>query len=85
MELRELRRTSRHQRVAFAGDGANDLCPTLSLGPNDVVFARKDHALERLLAERGAFGPPDQSKVAATVRVWESHEQLLRLVQAELQ
>jgi phosphoethanolamine/phosphocholine phosphatase len=83
LELRTLRESLRHGRVAYAGDGANDLCPALSLGPEDIVFARKGHALERLLAERGAFSSNGERKVAAKVHTWDSHDDLLRLIQAE--
>jgi 2-hydroxy-3-keto-5-methylthiopentenyl-1-phosphate phosphatase len=84
LELRGLRERLQHERVAYAGDGANDLCPALSLGPDDVVFARKGHSLERLLAERGAFDDSTAHRtVAAKVQVWETHEELLRMVQAE--
>lgn len=40
-ELRELRAARPFQRVVFCGDGANDLCPALALGPDDTVLARK--------------------------------------------
>ncbi|GFH28379.1 pyridoxal phosphate phosphatase PHOSPHO2 [Haematococcus lacustris] len=36
-------------RVAYVGDGRNDLCPALALGPGDVVFPRRDFALHGLL------------------------------------
>ena len=40
-ELRELRAARPFQRIVFCGDGANDLCPALALGPDDTVLARK--------------------------------------------
>ncbi|KAL6760426.1 putative phosphatase-domain-containing protein [Haematococcus lacustris] len=36
-------------RVVYVGDGRNDLCPALALGPGDVVFPRRDFALHGLL------------------------------------
>jgi len=33
------------------GDGSNDVCPSLLLGPSDVVFARRGFALEKALQE----------------------------------
>ena len=40
-ELRELRAARPFQRIVFCGDGANDLCPALTLGPDDTVLVRK--------------------------------------------
>ena len=41
-EMESLWKTSgRRQRTIYCGDGANDLCPALRLGPQDVVLARK--------------------------------------------
>lgn len=70
-------------RVIYAGDGANDLCPALRLGPDDVVLAREGHGLARLIAMRANGNCPDDGRgsVAATVRLWSTHDELLRLVQ----
>ena len=40
-ELEALRAATPYQHIVFCGDGANDLCPALALGPTDVVLARK--------------------------------------------
>ncbi|XP_036401446.1 probable phosphatase phospho1 [Megalops cyprinoides] len=39
------------QRVFYVGDGANDFCPLLSLGPLDTVFPRRDYPVHRLIVE----------------------------------
>ena len=39
-----------------AGDGGNDLCPSLLMGPADVVFARRGFALEKEIAARRGEG-----------------------------
>jgi RNA polymerase II subunit A small phosphatase-like protein len=39
------------QRIVYVGDGANDLCPALCLGADDVVLARAGHPLAALIAE----------------------------------
>lgn len=65
----------------YCGDGANDLCPALALGPQDVVLARAGHTLERLIAERAAA--PQSSgmeRVQAAVHVWRNHNELAHLV-----
>lgn len=35
----------RYDRVAYVGDGSNDLCPALRLRPVDIVFPRKGFRL----------------------------------------
>jgi hypothetical protein len=35
--------------LTIAGDGQNDLCPSLRLGKNDIVCARKGFKLARML------------------------------------
>ncbi|KAL7372012.1 hypothetical protein ABVT39_008443 [Epinephelus coioides] len=39
------------QRVFYIGDGANDICPSLALGPRDTAFPRRDFPMHRLLLE----------------------------------
>ena len=60
--------------IIYVGDGPNDLCPALRLGPGDFVLAREDFALDALLRERAA-------EVKASVLRWSTHDQLLHLVQ----
>ncbi|KPP60276.1 phosphoethanolamine/phosphocholine phosphatase-like [Scleropages formosus] len=55
------------QSVCYVGDGANDLCPSLVLGPGDMAFARRDYPLHRLLTEVQAGQP---SGIKATVVPW---------------
>jgi hypothetical protein len=91
-----LRAASPERRVIYCGDGANDLCPALLLGPQDLVLARAGFGLEQLIAEReaaaaaaGAATPGGAAaataaaprRVVAAVHLWRTHEDLLRLVQ----
>lgn len=39
--LYKIRESHPNSTVIYFGDGYNDLCPTISLGPNDIVFARE--------------------------------------------
>ena len=83
-ELAALRAAAPGRRVVYCGDGANDLCPALALGPHDVVLARAGHPLERLLSQRAAAaaaGEPGADAPAAAVHSWRTHDELLRLVQ----
>jgi Putative Phosphatase len=78
-ELEAMRESLPVERIVYCGDGANDLCPALALGADDVVLVRRGHALERLIRKRadGACGMP----VVARVLVWETHAQLFKMVQ----
>lgn len=37
------------ERVFYIGDGSNDVCPSLALGPRDIAFPRRDFPMHRLL------------------------------------
>jgi hypothetical protein len=65
-------------RVVYAGDGANDICPALALGPDDVVLAKAGHALAKYVA--AAQADKSLQQPAAAVYLWETHEQLAALV-----
>lgn len=82
-ELDQLRSGGGRRRVIYVGDGANDLCPALSLSSDDVVLARADHPLERLLAglTDPRVVPASGRKVEARVLVWRTHDELARLVE----
>ncbi len=79
-ELENLRRRHPYQRIVYCGDGANDLCPALSLTPSDVVLARAGFALDRLISERAA-GRDEDGRIVARVHRWADHEELFELVQ----
>ena len=34
-----------YKRIAYVGDGSNDLCPSLKLGEQDLIFAREGYRL----------------------------------------
>jgi 2-hydroxy-3-keto-5-methylthiopentenyl-1-phosphate phosphatase len=65
-------------RVVYAGDGANDICPALALGPDDVVLAKAGHALANYVD--AARSDKSLQQPAASVFVWDTHEQLAQLV-----
>jgi hypothetical protein len=41
--------------ISYVGDGQNDVCPSLKLGPNDRVFARSGYPLHKRLAINHEF------------------------------
>ena len=43
-----------YKEIIYFGDGANDLCPALSLGPDDKVCPRKGFPLDALLKTEAA-------------------------------
>ncbi|XP_029942727.1 probable phosphatase phospho1 isoform X2 [Salarias fasciatus] len=43
------------QRVFYVGDGANDVCPSLALGPRDTAFPRRGFPMHRLLPQMQQF------------------------------
>ncbi|CAN9509266.1 unnamed protein product [Ophioblennius macclurei] len=57
------------QRVFYVGDGANDVCPSLALGPRDTAFARRDFPMHKLLTEMQQF--------KANVAPWVSGEDIV--------
>lgn len=67
---------SEQECVIYVGDGENDFCAILRLGPGDHVFARRGFKLARKLAQ-----PENQTQVRAEVHLWETYADLLRLFQ----
>ena len=87
-EVRRLRRQGRYRRILYCGDGANDVCASLALGPRDVILARSGHFLADYLQKAAAaVGKADAASSAptrqpqASVMYWSTHEELSKLVQ----
>ncbi|XP_062860054.1 probable phosphatase phospho1 [Trichomycterus rosablanca] len=51
LDKRTKERGEPFQKVFFIGDGANDICPTLALGKNDVVFPRNGFPMHTIIQE----------------------------------
>jgi 2,3-diketo-5-methylthio-1-phosphopentane phosphatase len=63
------RRMRQTKRVVYIGDGANDFCGVLSLGPNDIALARNGFPLaDRIMR--------DPAAVRCHVAFWDSHDDL---------
>jgi len=60
------------QRVFYIGDGANDICPSLALGPRDAAFPRRDFPMHRLLLEMS-----QGAKIKANIVPWVSGEDIV--------
>lgn len=73
-EVVAIQRSGAYARIVYAGDGANDICPALTLKQGDVVLARAGHALAAYAS--GAEG----ARLRAEVHLWDTHDQLALLV-----
>ncbi|XP_071375643.1 probable phosphatase phospho1 [Centroberyx affinis] len=62
------------QRVFYVGDGANDICPSLALGPRDTAFPRRDFPMHRLLVEMQLIQP---ANFKANIVPWASGEDVV--------
>jgi len=61
-----------YDRVAYVGDGSNDLCPSLRLRSNDIVFPRKGFALVKLIEKLD-----DDLEMLAKVVPWDTGLEIL--------
>lgn len=80
-EVAAILKAREYRRVVFCGDGANDICPALSLTAADAVLARRGHALAAYL-EAAAAGGAGARAPAAAVHFWSTHDELAALVEA---
>ncbi|KAI3364809.1 hypothetical protein L3Q82_001004 [Scortum barcoo] len=62
------------QRVFYIGDGANDICPSLALGPRDTAFPRRGFPMHRLLKE---MQESKAAKFKANITPWGSGEDIV--------
>lgn len=62
------------RKVFYVGDGANDICPCLALGPRDTAFPRRDFPMHRLLVEMKQSQP---AKFKANIVPWVSGEDIV--------
>lgn len=62
------------QRVFYVGDGANDICPSLALGPLDTAFPRRDFPMHSLLLE---MGQSQSAEFKANIVPWVSGEDIV--------
>ncbi|TNN77130.1 putative phosphatase phospho2 [Liparis tanakae] len=69
-----------YERVLYAGDGGNDLCPTSCLRGRDVVMPRRGFTLEKLLAKL-----EDDASLSAKVIAWSSGTDILQELKASMQ
>lgn len=53
---------STYDRIVYVGDGGNDFCPVLRLGPNDLAFVRKFRGLQSRINKEGG--------VKAGIKYW---------------
>ncbi|PKI83483.1 hypothetical protein MVES_002417 [Malassezia vespertilionis] len=64
-----------YQRIVYVGDGGNDYCPILRLGPQDVALVRRNRGLAKRILEEGNV----QCQVRYWTGAWEAEQLLLAL------
>ncbi|KAL7378840.1 hypothetical protein ABVT39_019700 [Epinephelus coioides] len=72
-----------YQRIFYVGDGANDFCPALALGPRDVAFPRRDFPMHRLITETHEAMPGEFKAVTVPWKSGDDVVQRLRKLVAE--
>ncbi|XP_053269187.1 probable phosphatase phospho1 isoform X2 [Pleuronectes platessa] len=61
-----------YQGVFYIGDGANDVCPSMALGPRDTAFPRRDFPMHSLLQ-----GMQQSQSFKANMVPWASGEDIV--------
>ncbi|XP_074658913.1 pyridoxal phosphate phosphatase PHOSPHO2-like [Tubulanus polymorphus] len=61
------------EKIVYIGDGANDLCPALRLAESDLVFARRDYALHKMVLSKA----PECAELKATVVPYDSGREIV--------
>ncbi len=82
-ELRAVRQQGAFRRHLLIGQGSEDVCPAMQLGPEDCVLARRGHALAAFLERCAQPGHPGP-RVAARVVLWSHQDELREAVQSVL-
>lgn len=63
-------------RTIYVGDGSNDFCPSLDLLHSDLVLARDEHPLQKLI-DKAKLDPEEKSeKVTTQVKIWTTQQEL---------
>lgn len=70
------------QKVFYIGDGKNDICPTLALGPNDTVFPRRGFPMHKIIEDLHKTQP---GVYKPSVMPWERGEDVVDFLKKVLQ
>ncbi|RUS71963.1 hypothetical protein EGW08_020276 [Elysia chlorotica] len=74
-----------YKAILYVGDGYNDLCPSLTLRPQDFVFPRVGFRLNKLIEQMSEENKPvDMSTLTAKVIPWVSGLDILKTVKTFL-
>jgi len=63
------------KKVFYTGDGGNDICPAVRLTEDDIVFVRKDYAMERII--KNGVWKGKQIHIRAKVVLWDDAATIL--------
>jgi len=64
------------EKIYYTGDGGNDICPALRLSKTDVVFVRKNFAMDKILKHGSWKG--QVVDVKAKIIFWETAKEIER-------
>ncbi len=64
------------EKVYYTGDGGNDVCPALRLTDADIVFVRKNYAMDKILKHGVWKG--QTLEVKARIVYWENAKEIER-------
>jgi len=62
------------EKVYYTGDGGNDICPAMKLGEDDIVFVRKNYAMDKILKHGSWKG--QLVDVKARIVFWENAKEI---------
>jgi len=68
---------AKFSKIAYVGDGRNDLCPSLRLSENDLVFPRKGFQLDKLIRD---MQNQEDLHLKAKVHTWETGNDIIRVI-----
>lgn len=82
MSRRVKERGKPFQKIFYIGDGENDICPTLALGQNDMVFPRRGFPMHKIIEDLHKIQPGVYKPL---VMPWERGEDVVDFLKKVLQ
>jgi Haloacid Dehalogenase superfamily, subfamily IB, phosphoserine phosphatase-like/2,3-diketo-5-methylthio-1-phosphopentane phosphatase len=64
-------------KIAYVGDGRNDLCPSLRLSENDLVFPREGFLLDKFIRD---MQNQEDLRLKAEVHTWETGSDIMKVI-----
>jgi 2,3-diketo-5-methylthio-1-phosphopentane phosphatase len=67
------RQDTKYQNFFFVGDGYNDYCPAVWLGPKDYIFPRENYILQKLIND-------NRNKIRCNISPWKTGHDILKIL-----